>query len=313
MRGSRPRTPRVARPPPRSRRPRRELRAAAASSADPALAVDARRTRGSRAALTRWSVVRMSVAFTTRRRATARTRSSGAEAVDARPQAEVRRRRPLRLEARDALDGLRHGEPVPPEEELTRERRAIQLAKRQRPHGRDDSRRLRLQAFPRRTANRDRPMRILLVVLVLAFAGLLAVDLEPSATSRAAVAVPARVTVPKPAPEDRRRRVRPERLGRPRRAGRPEGRRGRRGRAARAHAGPDEGRATQRNPHGASGRRAPALAARPAPRRGSRASRARRSGRARRRRSACGSGRSPPRSRRTGRRSTRWSRPRGVS
>ena len=44
-------------------------------------------------------------------------------------------------------------------------------------------------------------MRILLVVLVLAFAGLLAVDLQPAATSRAAVAVPARVAVPKPAPE----------------------------------------------------------------------------------------------------------------
>lgn len=44
-------------------------------------------------------------------------------------------------------------------------------------------------------------MRVLLVVLVLAFAGLLAVDLEPASTSRAAVAEPARLTVPKPAPE----------------------------------------------------------------------------------------------------------------
>ena len=44
-------------------------------------------------------------------------------------------------------------------------------------------------------------MRVLLVVLVLAFAGLLAVDLEPASTSRAAVAEPVRVTVPKPAPE----------------------------------------------------------------------------------------------------------------
>ena len=43
-------------------------------------------------------------------------------------------------------------------------------------------------------------MRILLVVIVLAFAGLLAVDLEPAATSRAAVAVPARAA-PKPVPE----------------------------------------------------------------------------------------------------------------
>lgn len=44
-------------------------------------------------------------------------------------------------------------------------------------------------------------MRILLVVLVLAFAGLLAVDLEPAATSSAAVTAPARAAVPKPARE----------------------------------------------------------------------------------------------------------------
>jgi L,D-transpeptidase catalytic domain/Sporulation and spore germination len=43
-------------------------------------------------------------------------------------------------------------------------------------------------------------MRVLLVVLVLAFAGLLAVDLEPSSSSRAAVAEPVRVAAPKPAP-----------------------------------------------------------------------------------------------------------------
>ena len=44
-------------------------------------------------------------------------------------------------------------------------------------------------------------MRILFVVLALALAGLLTVDLEPSASSRAAVAVPARGVTPKPAPE----------------------------------------------------------------------------------------------------------------
>jgi len=43
-------------------------------------------------------------------------------------------------------------------------------------------------------------MRVLLVALVLAFAGLLAVDLE-SSTPRAAVAEPARVTVTRPEPE----------------------------------------------------------------------------------------------------------------
>ena len=44
-------------------------------------------------------------------------------------------------------------------------------------------------------------MRILLVVLVLVSAGMLAVDLEPAATSRAAVETPARAVAPKPAPE----------------------------------------------------------------------------------------------------------------
>ena len=44
-------------------------------------------------------------------------------------------------------------------------------------------------------------MRVLMVVLVLAFAGLLAVDLQPSASSRAAVAVPTTsAKAPKPAP-----------------------------------------------------------------------------------------------------------------
>lgn len=43
-------------------------------------------------------------------------------------------------------------------------------------------------------------MRVLLVVLVLAFAGMLAVDLEPGSTSRAAVSVPARAAAAKPAP-----------------------------------------------------------------------------------------------------------------
>jgi hypothetical protein len=44
-------------------------------------------------------------------------------------------------------------------------------------------------------------MRILLVVLVLAFAGLLAIDLQPSAGSRAAVAVPASAKAPGPVPK----------------------------------------------------------------------------------------------------------------
>jgi hypothetical protein len=43
-------------------------------------------------------------------------------------------------------------------------------------------------------------MRVVLVVLVLAFAGLLALDLEPASTSRAAVSEPAHRAAPKPAP-----------------------------------------------------------------------------------------------------------------
>ena len=50
-----------------------------------------------------------------------------------------------------------------------------------------------------RAANLNRPMRILLVVLLLAFAGLLAVDLEPSSRTSAAVAKPERVSAPRPA------------------------------------------------------------------------------------------------------------------
>jgi L,D-transpeptidase-like protein/sporulation and spore germination protein/putative peptidoglycan binding protein len=53
----------------------------------------------------------------------------------------------------------------------------------------------------RKTANRDGPaMRISLVVLVFAFAGLLVVDLQ-SSPPRAAVVAPARAVVPKPAPK----------------------------------------------------------------------------------------------------------------
>jgi hypothetical protein len=44
-------------------------------------------------------------------------------------------------------------------------------------------------------------MRVLLVVLLLAFAGLLAVDLEPASTSSAAATQPARSAAPKPQPK----------------------------------------------------------------------------------------------------------------
>ena len=59
----------------------------------------------------------------------------GAKAVDPRPEAEVRRGRPLRLQPGRPLDRLRDRDPVPPEQELSRERGAIQLPQRQRPHG----------------------------------------------------------------------------------------------------------------------------------------------------------------------------------
>ena len=64
------------------------------------------------------------------------------------------------------------------QEELAREQRAIQLAERERPHA----------GILRETANPDRPtMRISFVVLVFAFAGLLAVDLQSSSAPHAAV------------------------------------------------------------------------------------------------------------------------------
>ena len=85
------------------------------------------------------------------------------------------------------------------EQKLPCERGAIQLAERERAHGATIVG-TAFAGISEFAANRDRPMRILLVVLLLAFAGLLAVDLEPAATSPATVATPARVTVPKPAP-----------------------------------------------------------------------------------------------------------------
>ena len=51
-----------------------------------------------------------------------------AESLEARPESDVWRRRPLRLERTDALHGLRHAEPRPPQEELARQERAVQLA-----------------------------------------------------------------------------------------------------------------------------------------------------------------------------------------
>ena len=57
------------------------------------------------------------------------------EAVEHRPQPNVRRRRVLRLEAADALERAADREPRPREQELAREERAVQPPRRER-HGR---------------------------------------------------------------------------------------------------------------------------------------------------------------------------------
>ncbi len=63
------------------------------------------------------------------------------EALDARPEADVRCRSPLRLQAGDALDRRHDPEPAPLQEELPRERRAVQLAERQYAHCRNSTNR----------------------------------------------------------------------------------------------------------------------------------------------------------------------------
>ncbi len=157
----------------------------------------------------------MSVAFTTCRRATARTRSSARKPIEARPQPDVRRRRPLRLQACDPLDRLCHREPVAPEEELARERRAVELAQRER------------RAWRHACARHGEPdsptMRTSLVVLVFAFAGLLAVDLQSSAPACCRRDSGASRHGAEADAGNGRGRVREERLDRPSRPRRPEG------------------------------------------------------------------------------------------
>ena len=92
----------------------------------------------------------------------------GAEALDARPEPEVRRRRPLRLEPSRPLERLRHRERSTCEQELARERRPVELAKRQQAHASTIVRRCtspgtrvlrrlssRRQAFAAAARNRD--------------------------------------------------------------------------------------------------------------------------------------------------------------
>ena len=85
------------------------------------------------------------------------------------------------------------------EEELARKRRAIELAERERSHGATIVRAIAdvegsCAGFFQSIEKRDSPiMRISFVVLVFAFAGLLAVDLQSSSAPHAAVAMQARV------------------------------------------------------------------------------------------------------------------------
>ena len=236
----------------------------------------------------------------------------GREPVDARPQTDVRRRRPLRLDARHALDGLGDREPVSPEEELSRERRPIQLSESERPHGATIvgarvCRHFRCRGEPG-PPDAD-PAR------------------RPPARVRGLARGRSRVGGDVAAARSPLPRVSPSRSPRPgpwtshssvtagssacsessRRADRPP--RSRSGSSRRARRRPSVVRVSA--PPFRSARACARCA--PTPRRGSRASRARRSGRARRRRSACGSGRSPPRSRLTGRRRSRCSPRRGAS
>ena len=83
-----------------------------------------------------------------------------------------------------------------------------------------------------------RKMRLMLVTLLLAVAGTLVVDLEPSARAWPAGREEEAAQVVERA-EDRRRRVRPQRKARSRRARGAERRRSGHARAPRAHAGPD--------------------------------------------------------------------------
>ena len=55
------------------------------------------------------------------------------KSFDARPEPDVRRRRPLRLHPGEPLDRGQHADPLPLEKQLSRERRAVQLPQRQDP------------------------------------------------------------------------------------------------------------------------------------------------------------------------------------
>ena len=74
----------------------------------------------------------MSVPLTTVRAAKAASRSAASKPSDAVPQADVRRRRFLRLEAADPFRGGHDVEVRPLEQELARERGPVELPGRER-------------------------------------------------------------------------------------------------------------------------------------------------------------------------------------
>ncbi len=73
----------------------------------------------------------MSVAWTTRPTLERARESVALEALEARPQADVRIRRVLILDAADPLERTRDREARPLEQELAREQRPVQLALRE--------------------------------------------------------------------------------------------------------------------------------------------------------------------------------------
>ena len=83
------------------------------------------------AAVTMCMVTRWSVATTTRRSSTSAVELGPVEVAQPRPEAEVRPRRVLRLQPGETVDRLAGTEAGAFEEQLARERRAVQFAGRQ--------------------------------------------------------------------------------------------------------------------------------------------------------------------------------------
>ena len=76
-------------------------------------------------------VERMSVPWTTRFRSSARVRSLELEPLQPRPEPDVAGGRVLRLEPADLLDRARERHPRALEQQLAREQRAVELARRE--------------------------------------------------------------------------------------------------------------------------------------------------------------------------------------